>query len=650
MASTTAQDNDAPGDYPPRPACHPEAYFPTPTAQEGVFDLALVLGGTVSAGTFTAGVLDFLFEALDEWDKARQADPDGKVPKHRVRIRIITGASGGGINAVLAARALNFRFPHAALNSDVWKTRPSSNPFYEVWVNDIDIVGLLDVSDLAAHHGAHPPIVSILNGNVLTAIAENALGSATLPGFPSQAQTGVTPTVARSWIYNPLTVIVTHTNLSGVPYSQMFTSASTDACAEYFTNHADYVRLYVGYSPSPDSPVPGIRYLPDAKFVNVPSGFKDMATVPPGFTETPWSALSQNVLGTSAFPLGFPARVVQRDATNYAYRFAWNSLAGRYDWLTPLWPNVAQPEKLCAYAFMSLDGGCTDNEPIMLAAQALEGLERSPHHVHLASGIQANRAIVLVDPLCDPLPKAVAPGVAPLISLLSPTLQMFIQSNRFATADIAGFLSKDVYNRFLIAPKRTYDVKRADGKLEEAAVAGGAALCAEGMGAFMGFLCRAFRHHDFMLGRRNCQAFLTGTFTLDKRNPIFQGIEPKVPEALRAAGCPEPEEDNECPIIPLCGSAAHTQPQVEWPVDAFQPEAIRDKLEARVDVMLSRLGGYLELSKPGEFLAGLFDRVILGPGIARKIVKYMRSELIRKQLLTTVDPVDTAPNGGDPLP
>ncbi len=31
------------------------------------FELALVLGGTVSAGAYTAGALDFLIEALDSW-------------------------------------------------------------------------------------------------------------------------------------------------------------------------------------------------------------------------------------------------------------------------------------------------------------------------------------------------------------------------------------------------------------------------------------------------------------------------------------------------------------------------------------------------------------------------------------------------------
>jgi hypothetical protein len=42
---------------------------------KGTFELGLVLGGTVSAGAYTAGVLDFLIEALDCWDAERSDRP-----------------------------------------------------------------------------------------------------------------------------------------------------------------------------------------------------------------------------------------------------------------------------------------------------------------------------------------------------------------------------------------------------------------------------------------------------------------------------------------------------------------------------------------------------------------------------------------------
>jgi hypothetical protein len=35
------------------------------------FQIALALSGAISAGAYTAGVFDFLIQALDEWENAR---------------------------------------------------------------------------------------------------------------------------------------------------------------------------------------------------------------------------------------------------------------------------------------------------------------------------------------------------------------------------------------------------------------------------------------------------------------------------------------------------------------------------------------------------------------------------------------------------
>ncbi|MBN36086.1 MAG: hypothetical protein CMM46_15185 [Rhodospirillaceae bacterium] len=39
------------------------------------FSIGLILGETVSAGAYTAGVLDFLIEALDEWHRLKADAP-----------------------------------------------------------------------------------------------------------------------------------------------------------------------------------------------------------------------------------------------------------------------------------------------------------------------------------------------------------------------------------------------------------------------------------------------------------------------------------------------------------------------------------------------------------------------------------------------
>jgi predicted acylesterase/phospholipase RssA len=68
-----------------------------------IFQIGLALAGAISAGAYTAGVLDFLTQALSEWD-ARRGQPG--VPSHRVAIKVIAGASAGAITGALGAVAI----------------------------------------------------------------------------------------------------------------------------------------------------------------------------------------------------------------------------------------------------------------------------------------------------------------------------------------------------------------------------------------------------------------------------------------------------------------------------------------------------------------------------------------------------------------
>src|ERR1700758_3340206 len=91
-------------------------FLDVPVLKPGVFEFALVLGGTVSAGAYTAGAVDFLIEALDCFSKARR---EGRAPKHQVRLKLIAGTSGGGVNAAIAARVLAYDYPHITRGSPI---------------------------------------------------------------------------------------------------------------------------------------------------------------------------------------------------------------------------------------------------------------------------------------------------------------------------------------------------------------------------------------------------------------------------------------------------------------------------------------------------------------------------------------------------
>ena len=70
------------------------------------FQIGLTMSGAISAGAYTAGVLDFLIEALDAWEDARNGPDADTVPGHRVGIKVMSGASAGAITAAICAIAL----------------------------------------------------------------------------------------------------------------------------------------------------------------------------------------------------------------------------------------------------------------------------------------------------------------------------------------------------------------------------------------------------------------------------------------------------------------------------------------------------------------------------------------------------------------
>jgi predicted acylesterase/phospholipase RssA len=73
------------------------------TASDDTFKIGFALSGAISAGAYTAGVLDYFFQALNAWEQARGKEG---VPTHRVGVQAITGASAGAITGALGVVAL----------------------------------------------------------------------------------------------------------------------------------------------------------------------------------------------------------------------------------------------------------------------------------------------------------------------------------------------------------------------------------------------------------------------------------------------------------------------------------------------------------------------------------------------------------------
>ena len=95
------------------------------------YRLAVTIAGAVSLGSFEAGVL---FELLDALAQHNQAAP----PASRIALDVLTGASAGGMTAAIAAQTMLYAWPAV--------TDPYDNPFYNAWVAGVDIQGLLPLT------------------------------------------------------------------------------------------------------------------------------------------------------------------------------------------------------------------------------------------------------------------------------------------------------------------------------------------------------------------------------------------------------------------------------------------------------------------------------------------------------------------------
>ncbi|AGW15054.1 hypothetical protein DGI_3364 [Megalodesulfovibrio gigas DSM 1382 = ATCC 19364] len=559
------------------------------------YELGLVMGGTVSAGAYTAGVVDFLLEALEEWTTAqRERNTSGTlvVPDHHVLLRIATGASGGGVNAVILAKTLPYTFPHMTLATA--HLTQSGNPFYDVWVNQLDVAGMADVSDLSPAL----PVKSLLNAKPLEKAGDDLIR------FTGQ---GLTPGLRKAFIQDPFEVVLTLTNLVGTPYATEFSGPLiAEAVPEkFFVDHADYVRFAVGLDP---------RVTPTRPRPECGDAFAVVPKIGNGITsdwlhEIDWQGVVPYTLATGAFPGGFPASGIRnRPSVHYAYRPVITHVPGpggellpTVRLLQPVWDKIGGKMASAKRSFMAVDGGTLNNHPIALARTALSGLlGRNPR-----DGKTANRGVLLVDPFVggfafsDGLEEGMRPN-------LGKTLGALRRQACFSTSDIQLALQEEVYSRFVIYPQRQTRSHRV--------AIGDQALATAGLGAFLGFLSREFRMHDFFLGRRNCWEYLQKHLVLHKANPVFT-------DAYRSGDIPgfAPDKtDDTLPVIPLVGSAKNEPAMPPFPgKSAVDRGALKKMVRYRttrfVDLALDDL---VELDALGRFFVGLLGKSIAGGRLA----------------------------------
>jgi Patatin-like phospholipase. len=465
------------------------------------FDLGLAMAGACSAGAYTAGVIDFLLEALDAWEAAK-ATGDPCVPDHQVVIRTAAGTSAGGVVAALLAM-LPFvgRYPVTDL-ADVATANDAANCdrnlLFRSWVKDIDIRALLQTADLRREEGVVP---SLLNGDAVERVANSAVATvreAILRPLPTPP----------AYFANPLQLFISFTNMQGVPYLIRMTSAC-GVEGHWVTSHAGcgHFAVFGAGSGRAETRPPGAFAVNQSETV--------------GFAELDgWTPVRDAALASSAFPGGLPARPFRHRRAEHAGT-QWFGLGNM-----PIPDNAIHIAPMMPFAvggssaqFWCVDGGLINNEPIEYARAAIAVPSRSEPAVDAR---EVDRSVILIDPFPQqeaglrPVASSRPPDMLSSVISLLPILRAHAQ---FKPSEVLLALNHDVRSLCLISP---YRENKGRGESD---------LASNGLAGFAGFLSEQFRMHDFQLGRINCQRFLRDFLFVHVDNPIVR------PWVERMRGC-----------------------------------------------------------------------------------------------------------------
>jgi hypothetical protein len=564
------------------------------------FYLGLNMSGTVSAGAYTAGVIDFLVEAMDAWysERVRQIEQFGTnydewtILPHELELAVMAGASGGGITAALTAAALSQSFTHVRTQSPI--DDAPVNTLFQSWVRDIDLAGLLGHADLDASGGR---VESLLDSSPIREIASKALRI-----FAPLNE-------RRPWVRDGLKVILTLTNLRGIPYAIESETAASERTL-YYADQRDFEVLWAAN----------------------PTGLSSISLNATGGGE--WTALAEAAIATSAFPVVLAPQTLARTAAEYNERRWWIQQADtqlrdggicecqKNEPMPPAW-NLANASPL---ETLNVDGGATNNSPFDCARFALAGIPpvlpsgRNPRDPRVA-----DRAIISIAPLstetASDLPAM--PRTA-LSVLLTRFIAAVVNQSRIQGENLKLTPEASVASRWIIAPNSI--------------VPNTEPLAGSLLQAFGGFVARVFREHDYQLGRRNCQWFLRSHFGLPWDNAIMRqySLSTAARERLDArfgfsAAKNEPSsvEGRLFPVIPVLPELV---PEITVSRNAIDQKDLKDLGELAVDRVKRVAKALLTESGAGVLSDVAFDGawLFIKPKLRDRLLNYAGFELARQ--------------------
>jgi hypothetical protein len=570
--------------------------MPGPKNSPEPFLIGLTMAGAVSAGAYTAGVLDFLLRALDAHNarcnpKAPDADLD--TPRHKVVLKAVSGASAGGVCTGLSIVGLvgnqkeGQKDGEARLEEPKRKTHDPGAAYefsydytfdalHDVWVENLDLwmperqQGFLALDDL---EDKSEQLQSVLNGKHIDDAANKALDE-TRWGREGK------PGAKYSFLATEVDMFLTTTNLMGAPYNVQFTGGEdTDgggtakkASAHKMAQHSAVRHFRISGLGTHEFDSVWLKRWQD-------SGIPLTLPATPGdilpFEEegSTWRDFKISAVATGAFPAGLSPRLIAAEAHDFGVIADGASARGgalpieadpkdgddddthQEKWRHPRPVFGEDVDPVAKVHFVAVDGGVANNEPFEYARFSLRGPRKAGaeeeiggdgYLAHNPRGArEADRAVIMIDPFPEgpehtPLTLAEADavrGMLPSLKRLFPTL---MNQARFKPAELMHAADRDIHSRFLIAPSRRSDKDRGvagaeDVPDEHTPQSGAKAIASGAFGGFSGFFDHSFRVHDFVLGQRNCQSFLKNYFMLNADNRILH-LSPEATKKLKDKG------------------------------------------------------------------------------------------------------------------
>lgn len=448
--------------------------------------IGLCLAGSVSAGAYLGGAMDVLLDTLDKWERFKQQFPE-KVT-HNIVIDVIGGASGGGISSALFALEVSRKQRYE-------RDENYKSLFYESWVTMFlnhtePIYELLKTNDLWGKDKQPESIKSILNSNFVDDMLRkvDAIYESTAPeNIPS-------------FISKDLAVVLTLTNLNGLPI-KINMKTNNDIRSHNMYLHKDTIRFSLSNNPDKSF----IPLILDGEKRNV-------------------KTLVNAAGATSAFPIGFKPRKIERDLevvkAQLEAEFSTDAI------------EVIGNEQLNT---LNVDGGAMNNEPFDEVNSILNKVSEQ-------AGENDLRVLIMIDPFPSEEKKEKSKDDIAAKSFIDKPEHSIVldfkdivpfddndntfdfgmaiitalrNQSMFKTSEVLNArFQKDEGQYLLIPSNKNVNIRAIDKYRNEA-------LATSSLGAFGGFLNFKFREHDYLLGRHNMDSFLSKHFKV-KSTKVFE--------------------------------------------------------------------------------------------------------------------------------